>query len=294
MSKITKLKYPVILVPSLFGFEKIAGIYPLFYGVQKVLEKAGAVVFTAPISVENSNEVRGEQLIASIRDVIKKTGAKKVNLIGYSQGPLACRYAAAKHPELVASVTSICGANYGSEFADLVRAAIKPGGLPELIASTVMDAFGKFMSAITGNPGLPQSSIAALDSLTTKGVAAFNAKYPQGLPAVWGGDGPEVVNGVYYYSWSGVINYNPFTQGFNNLDPAHIALVATSLLFTKERFQNDGLVGRYASHLGKVIRSDYNMDHLDAVNQTMGIVSSEAKPLKIFEEHMERLKSKGL
>lgn len=226
--------------------------------------------------------------------VIQLTGAEKVNLIGHSQGSLACRYAAAIHPGQVASVTSVSGVNFGSEIADLVRLAVKPGSLPEALAGTVMDAVGSFLSLISGHPYLPQDSVSALDALTTEGVAQFNVKYPQGLPSEWGGEGKEFDNGVYYYSWGGIINYNPLGQGLNNLDPLHAALVALSLLFSKERWQNDGLVGRYSMHLGKVIRSDYSMDHADAINQTAGVVTLDADPIKLFVEHVARLKSKGL
>ena len=73
-------------------------------------------------------------------------------------------------------------------------------------------------------------------------------------------------------------------------------MVASSLLFTRERFQNDGLAGRYSSHLGKVIRSDYNLDHFDLINQVMGVVSGESiiNPLMLYSEHIVRLKEKGL
>lgn len=294
MKNRAKLNYPVILVHGLFGFDKIAGIYPYFYGVQKALEKAGAEVFVASVSASNNNEVRGQQLLKFIEEVLIKTGADKVNLIGHSQGPLACRYVAAVHPELVASVTSVNGVNHGSEIADLVRLVFKPGYLPEAIANAVMNTLATLLSTLAGRPYMPQSAREAIDALTTKSVMAFNKKYPQGLPQTWGGEGKEVENGVYYYSWSGIVTYNPLTQGINNLDPLRAAMVGLSILFVKERFQNDGLVGRFSTHLGKVIRSDYEMDHYDAINQTAGIVGCKVKPLKLYEEHIKRLISKGL
>ncbi|ENZ5481548.1 hypothetical protein P805_00827 [Serratia marcescens BIDMC 44] len=288
------LKYPVVLVHGLFGFDKIAGIYPYFYGIKEALEAAGATVFTASISAANGNEVRGEQLLAFVKNVLKQTGAEKVNLIGHSQGPLACRYVASTHPEMVASVTSINGVNFGSEFADLMRDAFTPGKLPESIVNTAMKAFAQLLTAISGNPELPQDPIAALDALTTKGVAQFNEKYPQGLPATWGGEGKEFDNGVYYYSWSGIIDSNVKKQGANMLDPSHLAMLACSMLFDKEYEENDGMVGRYASHLGKVIRSDYSLDHLDAVNQIAGVLPTDSDAIAIYVEHIARLKSKGL
>ena len=291
--KNTKTKYPIILVHGLFGFDKICG-YPYFYGVENALKKGGAKVFTAALSAVNSNEMRGEQLLKFVKSVLAQTGAKKVNLIGHSQGPLACRYVAANHPELVSSVTSVNGVNFGSEVADLIQKVFVPGYLPETIAMGVMTAFGSFVSLISGKPCLPQDAREAISSLTTEGLNEFNAKYPQGLPKVWGGEGNEFENGVYYYSWGGIIKHNILEQGINNLDALHVAMVALSIFFTKERHQNDGLVGRYSMHLGKVIRSDYSMDHMDAVNQTAGMVTNTANPLKLYVEHAERLISKGL
>ncbi len=294
MPQNSTLKYPVILVHGLLGFDKIAGIYPYFYGIQQPMEKAGAKVFVASLSAENSNEVRGEQLLSYVKKVLAETGAKKVNLIGHSQGPLACRYVASTNPQLIASVTSVNGVNHGSEIADLVRLALIPGRLPELVVNSIMSAFGTFVSIISGKPSLPQDFIASIDALTTENVAKFNAKYPQGLPATWGGQGKELDNGVYYYSWGGTVGFNPITEGMNNLDPLHHAMIAMSLLFTKERDQNDGLVGRYSMHLGKVIRSDYTTDHVDAINQLAGAVSTKTDPVKLFVDHIELLKSKGL
>lgn len=294
MATETVLKYPVILVHGLFGFDNIMG-YPYFYGIKEAIEEVGATVFTATLSPANGNEVRGEQLLTFVKEVLQQTGAEKVNLIGHSQGPLACRYVAATHPELVASVTSINGVNFGSEFADLLRSAFNPGELPEATVNALMTAFTKLLSAISGHPDLPNDPIAALDALTTEGVSAFNQKYPQGLPATWGGDGKEYDNGVYYYSWSGIIDTNVIRQGPGNMaDLSHLAMLACSMFFKKEYDENDGMVGRYASHLGKVIRSDYSLDHLDAVNQIAGVVPSDSDAVAIYVEHIERLKSKGL
>lgn len=38
MSTNSTLKYPVVLVHGLLGFDKIAGVYPYFYGVEEPLK----------------------------------------------------------------------------------------------------------------------------------------------------------------------------------------------------------------------------------------------------------------
>ncbi|MDY1037377.1 triacylglycerol lipase [Lelliottia sp. CFBP8978] len=286
-------QYPVVLVHGWSGFSTILG-YPYFFGVKEALEKKGADVYTASLSGVNTDDVRGEQLWDFIQDVKRKSGKEKVNLIGHSQGALDCRYVAAVYPESVASVTSVDGANHGSESADALRASYEPGSCKEGIVALAVNAFEKAIAFMSGHPCEPEDFIASLDALTTEGVQAFNQKYPQGLPEVWGGEGPENVNGVYYYSWSGIIKDGICEQGLNELDPLHLWMKHGAKTFVNEVDQNDGLVGRYSSHLGKVIRSDYSMDHLDAINQLAGIRTNTVNVIDLYTEHLDFLRSKGV
>lgn len=293
MTDLARTQYPIVLVHGLFGFDRI-GPFSYFHGIEEALEKAGAKVFIASVSAANSNEARGEQLLEYVHQVIKQTGAKRINLIGHSQGALTARYAAALEPELIASVTSVSGPNHGSELADRLRMALTPGKLPETVAAALSTAFGTFLSLISGKPELPQHSIEALNALTTEGVAAFNAKYPQGLPTTWGGAGAEQVNGVFYYSWSGIIKDSLFSESSNMFDPLHSACRGLSSFFTLEANANDGLVGRFSSHLGTVIQSDYAMDHVDTINHLGGMTRKSVDPVKLYVDHAQRLKKNGL
>ncbi|EJM03138.1 hypothetical protein PMI18_01877, partial [Pseudomonas sp. GM102] len=145
-----------------------------------------------------------------------------------------------------------------------------------------------------GSRPLPQNAIAALNGLTTEGVGAFNDKYPQGLPKTWGGKGRELVNGVRYYSWGGILQGNILDEGLHALNPLHGFLRAFSHYFTTEAEQNDGMVGRFSAHLGKVIRSDYPLDHLDSLGQTTGQVRKGIDPVALYVQHAERLRNAGL
>ncbi|THD40632.1 triacylglycerol lipase [Enterobacteriaceae bacterium ML5] len=286
-------QYPIVLVHGWSGFSSILG-YPYYFGVKEALECKGAEVYTASLSGVNSDDVRGEQLWEFVQDVKRKSGKDKVNLIGHSQGALDSRYVAACYPESVASVTSVDGANHGSEAADALRANYEPGSPKEAAVALAVDAFEKAIAFLSGHPCEPEDFIASLDALTTEGVESFNQKYPQGLPDIWGGEGPEMVNGVNYYSWSGVIKDGIMEQGLNELDPLHLWMKHSAKTFVNEVDQNDGLIGRYSSHLGKVICSDYSMDHLDAINQLAGIRTNTVNVIDLFTEHLEFLKSKGL
>lgn len=284
-------QYPLVLVHGILGFNRLLG-FPYFFGVKRALERKGAKVFVASLSGLNSEAVRGEQLRTFIDKVLRESGKDKVNLIGHSQGALDCRYVAATHPACVASVTSVNGVNHGSEVADAVRAKYQPGSRKEKRVALAFNVSQKIVALLSGHPQNPQDAIAALNTLTTEGVQAFNQKYPQALPKVWGGEGAEVVNGIHYYSWSSVIA--PDRQGLNALDPLHLWMRHSTRKFTKEAGQNDGLVGRFSSHLGNVIRSDYPMDHLDAINQLAGLRPGRVDPVELYVRHLERLAQKGL
>ncbi|CZF82824.1 Lactonizing lipase precursor [Grimontia celer] len=281
----TQTKYPIVLVHGLFGFDSIAGI-DYFHAIPQALSRSGAKVFVAQVSATNSSEQRGEQLLQQVRWVKAVTGANKVNLIGHSHGSPTARYVASVAPQHVASVTSVGGVNKGSEFADAVR-GIPPGSVGEGLAVTAAHALSGLISVLSGGASLPQDPLASLHSLTTKGSLAFNAKYPEGVPTSRCGEGSyRASNGVYYYSWSGTSTVT------NVLDISDPAMFTTGLFFSEA---NDGLVGRCATHLGKVIRSNYRMNHLDEVNQLFGLHDLfETDPVTVYRQHANRLKLQGL
>lgn len=296
MSQEQATRYPLVLVPGLLGFVRLL-IYPYWYGIVPALRRGGATVTPVMVSAVNSSEVRGEQLIALIVEMLAKTGAEKVNLIGHSQGALTIRYVAAKRPELVASVTSVAGPNHGSELADFLERTFPEGTLRGLLLNTLLRFTVWIMGVLdTGYRGtrLPTDVTASHKSLTSEGVALFNSQYPQGLPGSWGGQGEELVNGVRYYSWSGTLQPGLSDRGLNRIDGTNVTCRIFARTFTKERGQCDGMVGKFSSHLGTVIGDDYPLDHFDIVNQTFGLVGKGVDPVKLFTEHAARLKAAGL
>ncbi|MFJ4543911.1 lipase family alpha/beta hydrolase [Pseudomonas sp. NPDC088885] len=289
MQRNATTQYPILLIHGLFGFERI-GHFELFHAVKEALQAVGCRVFVPHLSATHDNEVRGEQLLLQIDRVLRGTGSNKVNLIGHSQGALAARYAAALAPHTVASVTSVSGPNHGSELADVLRQALIPGELPEKVAQNVVTLFADFLSVLSGSVAMPQNALAALGALTTQGAARFNQQYPQGLPESWGGQGPDCVNGVRYYSWSGTLP----DHSQPSLDPVEHICRKLSKYFKKDAGQNDGFVGRFSSHLGIVIRSDYPFDHLSILRGVSPARAVSPNPIELYVEHARRLQAVNL
>ena len=80
----TQTKYPIVLVHGLFGFDRI-GPVDYWYGIPSALRSDGAKVYVTQVSAANITEVRGEQLLTQVKQILAVTGATKVNLIGHSQ-----------------------------------------------------------------------------------------------------------------------------------------------------------------------------------------------------------------
>lgn len=300
-----KTKHPIVLVHGLSGFDSILADY--FYGVKGALRNVGAThVYTPQVTAFDSNEARGEQLLAYIENLLAVTGAQKVNLIGHSQGGPTARYVASVRPELVASVTSVGSPHFGSPVADLLKDSPLEGP-----AMAIGNAVGALLAALSGDSSQKQNAMGALKSLNTQGANAFNALHPQGLrqgsckqtPSYNAGswwwpnyvkdysvnDGPRQVNGVRYYSWSGT--YTPAFDS-NVLDPADALLGLTWLSIGEA---NDGLVGRCSSHMGQVIRDDYTLNHTDEVNGMFGLRGLwSTNPVQLYVSHARRLKAAGL
>ena len=276
----TQTKYPIVLVHGFLGFESV-GPLEYFYGITSALRSGGANVYVTTVSAANSTEVRGEQMLTQVKQILAVTGAAKVNLIGHSHGGPTARYVASVRPDLVASVTSVGGVNKGSVVADVLM-----GNAPGA-STVVLGAVAELMSLVSNNTGRPQDATAAMTSLTTAGSLAFNSRHPEGVPLSACGEGAYQARGVYYFSWSGG------KQITNLLDPLDAPLALTALAFDGEK--NDGLVGSCSSHLGRVIRDDYAMNHLDEVNQTAGLVSLfETNPVTVFRQQANRLQGLGL
>ncbi|ROZ83013.1 triacylglycerol lipase [Pseudomonas neustonica] len=285
-SQYTKTKYPIVLAHGMLGFDSLLGV-DYWYGIPAALRKDGATVYTTEVSQLDTSEARGEQLLAQVEEIVAISGKQKVNLVGHSHGGPTARYVAAVRPDLVASVTSVGAPHKGSATADFLR-QIPEGSTGEAIVAGLTNALGGFINLLSGSSSMtPQNALGSLESLNSAGAADFNARFPAGIPTSACGEGAYKVNGVRYYSWGGT---SPLT---NMLDVSDLITGAASLTFNGEA--NDGLVGRCSSHMGMVIRDNYRMNHLDEVNQFLGLTSLfETDPVTVYRQQANRLKNAGL
>lgn len=281
----TKTKYPVVLAHGMAGFDSLFGVLDYFNGIESSLTAGGAEVYITHVPQFDSSEDRGEALLAQVEDIVARSGKAKVNLIGHSHGGLDVRYVAAVRPDLIASVTSVGSPHKGAELATFLRSNISSGGFSEGVLSLFADSLGVVLGLLSGHVD-EQDSLDGLQSLSAEGSAAFNAKYPAGLPTTTCGDGAATQNGIRFYSWSGT------RQITNIADVSDLPLKISASVYKES---NDGLVGKCSSHLGTVIRDDYDMNHLDEVNQLIGFTALFAtNPKTVFRTHANRLKNAGL
>lgn len=282
----TATRYPIVLTHGLYGFDSLLGV-DYWYKVPETLRAGGAEVFVTSVSNSNSPEIRGEQLIPQIEQILAITGAEKVNLIGHSHGGPTTRYVASVRPDLVASVTTIAGVNKGTPVAEALHNWSDGSDVFAGVISTLGNTLAKLIDLFSGG-GHPQDILASMQSMTFDETAAFNQRHPGGIPATDCGEGDYQYNGVRYYSWSGA---KPLT---NVLDPLDL-LTGTTRLFFAAGEKNDGMVGSCSSRLGMVIRDDFRMNHLDEVNMTLGLHDlTETDPLTVFRTHANRLQQAGL
>lgn len=281
----TQTKYPIVLCHGMAGFDSLFGVVDYFHGIAETLEDGGAEVHVTHVPAFSSSEQRGEALLAQIEDIVASSGQPKVNLIGHSHGGFDVRYVAAVRPDLVASITTVGTPHQGAELANFLRDNISEGGVIEGVVGALAGFLGVLEGLLSGDLA-QQDPVGGLESLTSAGAAAFNAKYPAGMPSSACAEGAASANGVRFYSWSGASSVT------NLIDISDPALGASSVVYGEK---NDGLVGRCSSRFGKVIRDDYKMNHLDEVNQLFGFVALfGTSPKTTYRAHANRLKNVGL
>jgi triacylglycerol lipase len=303
-----KTKYPIVMVPGAFAFDNAFGILDYWHGITDELRDEGADVYVTNLSSMALHEVRGEELLSSVEEIMAITGANKVNLIAHSQGATAARYVAALRPEWIASVSCTHCMNEGTPFGQGLNDTFEDGTFFKQAGVTLMNGLFNFIESGSAKPSDgeynsaengDQNARALLTAVSAEDFDRFNALYPQAMPAVdcsiinngidgHTGGGAHIVNGVRYYSWGGKKNATRL------LDPLDALIIPVVQLFMPKGIVADGLVPSCGQALGEFLRDDYRTNHFDAINQTAGMTAAFVDVPSIFVIQANRLKKAGL
>lgn len=289
--------YPIVLAHGFFGFEDFAGtgFITYFYNVKDDLAKRGEVqVFTPAVDPFNDSTTRGLELLARVKEILVKTGAAKVNLIGHSQGGLDARVVAHERPDLVASVVTIGTPHGGAPIADIAAKLVTDDRFKDVVDSLAKLVGGALWSAA----GEKTSLIRGFLQFTKPAVADFAAAYPD-MP------------GVSYYSIAGRTALHDGGSACVTADaPAFVTKWKTTLDTTDPLLKipesvtagglandpNDGLVrvvdAKHGTFLGCI-----PADHLDEMGQLLGDapgVGNKWDHLQFYADVVGYLRAKGL
>lgn len=273
-------RYPIVLIHGFMGFDSILGLQ-YFFQIPHLLREQGARVYVAQVNPSQTTEYRGEQLLAQLKQWAARDGVQKFNLIGHSHGGPTARYAAAVASDMVASVSSVGGAHYGSPIADQMAPNTAPDGAFHRSATMGLRLINWLAGGAPGT-GKDTRLLTALGALSTAGSAIFNAKFPEGAHQGVG------ASGIRYFSVTGI------SVKTNAWDVSDAVLVHMASYFEPGQL-TDGMVSQQSARWGEVLRDDYPWNHLDEINQIFGLVGKGAPDPKAFYlQHANRLKLLGL
>lgn len=178
-------KYPILMVHGVF-FRDFR--YFNYWGrIPGELKKNGARIYYGNHQSAAAVADSGDELKKRILEILKETGAEKVNIIAHSKGGLDSRYAISKlgMATFVASLTTINTPHRGCEFADYLLDKI-----PESVQQKVADGYQTALKKMgDSNPDF----LSAVKDLTASACRKFNAEVS---------DQPE----VYYQSVGSKLN----------------------------------------------------------------------------------------
>lgn len=204
------LRYPVLLVHGM-GFRDIK-LFNYWGRIPKLLTDMGIQVFYGEQDSVADIETNGIHLAGRIEQILKETGAEKVNIIAHSKGGLDTRYCIS-HMNMsgrVASLTTLATPHNGSKTVDLLMK------LPDFLVRFVA-FWADFWYRRFGDR--KPDCYRVFHCFTTRQAEAFNSSTPD-------------AEGVYYQSYAFVMK-NAFSD---------FALTVPYLLVKWIEGENDGLL----------------------------------------------------
>ena len=135
-------RFPVMLVHGYFGTDTYFSLLDYYHDVPDRLRAAGFEVRTPTTDAFNWSEIRGEQLAEQLDALLVETGARKVNLIGHSQGGMDARVVISGlgYAERIASLTTVATPHRGTPLAVADIASVQDFG-PDYLEGTFNPAY---------------------------------------------------------------------------------------------------------------------------------------------------------
>ncbi|GAA0076441.1 triacylglycerol lipase [Clostridium sp. CTA-5] len=264
-SQICKTKYPIVLVHGV-GFRDLK--YINYWGrIPKELIHNGATVYYGNQEAWGTVAYNAQDIKSKIFDVLKETGAEKVNIIAHSKGGLDARYMISKLEmgDYVASLTMISSPHRGCKFVDI---ACK---IPDKIYKVIAKLFDRYYRMLGDkNPDF----YAASRQFSTSHSRIFN-------------DEVKDVPKVYYQSYATVVR---------NIFSDYVVAIPYILVKLTEG-ANDGLVAVDSAKWGEfkgILKNKYRrgISHGDIID----LRRDDYKGFDVIEKYIEivsELKNKG-
>ncbi len=250
-------RFPVLWVHGWTGFENI-GPLTYFFGIRDHLEPLGFPMSVAVLDPYNSSEIRGAQLGEQIDEALAEWRARKLDLLGHSQGGIDSRYAISSlgHGEHVSALLTVATPHRGTYIMDLAL-GLAPGGVEEALAF-LLNLLGAVSADAQSDA---KASFYSLSETYMEGE--FNPASP---------DHPDVAYISYTGRTCAAIDFlDPKKMCDDYVDP--LILVGYNILKIA-RGPNDGLVTVESAKWGDY-RGEMNADHIDEVGQIAGITDPD-------------------
>ena len=168
--QICATKYPILLVHGVFFRDSR---YLNYWGrIPEALEKNGAKIYYGNHQSAASVADSAAELTARMEEILKETGAEKLNIIAHSKGGLDCRYAISclGADRYAASLTTINTPHRGCEFAQYLLEKA-----PQKLKDTVSSTYNATMKKLGDeNPDF----LKAVEDLTAENCRALNEQAP--------------------------------------------------------------------------------------------------------------------
>ncbi|MCB9568526.1 MAG: hypothetical protein H6710_15145 [Myxococcales bacterium] len=268
-------RFPTVWVHGWTGFENI-GPLEYFFGVRDHIEPLGYPLSVAVLDPYNSSEVRGGQLAEQVDEFMVEWRARKIDLIGHSQGGIDSRYVISTlgYGDRVSALLTIASPHHGTYITDLAL-GLAPGAAEEAL-SFLLNLLGAVTAQAKSDA---KASFYSLSEAYMEGE--FNPQNP---------DDP----GVHYISYTGrtcaAIDFlDPKKMCNDYVDPL---IVLGYDILKVARGPNDGLVTIESAMWGE-FRGEMIADHIDEVGQIGGITDADFDHLAWYLDRVRELAAEG-